>query len=95
MLENVDKAEMEMKGDTFAGRDLALSLLIFMGLALPFLPIPGDRTARMNVRYHAPGMSEPRAFSTDTLHSLCAVLGATLAYEEPDKGNFTRITCDD
>ena len=33
-----------------SGRDIAVSLFILLGLAVPFVPVPGDRETQMEVR---------------------------------------------
>ena len=77
------------------GRDIAISLLVLLALALPFMPVPGDHMTRMEVRFNARGMSAPHAFTTRTLHSVCAVMATGLAYEDPETGDYTRISCED
>ncbi|MGA3306540.1 MAG: hypothetical protein ABSC26_11145 [Stellaceae bacterium] len=77
------------------GRDIAVSLLILLGLAVPFVPVPGDRMTQMEVRFHTRGMAAPQAFSTRTDHSICAVMSSALAFEDPQTGEYTRISCED
>jgi hypothetical protein len=74
-------------------RAIALSLPVFLGLALPFLPVPGDGAARMHVHFHTAGMAAPRAFSATTTRSICAVMAAALAFENHETGAYTRVTC--
>jgi len=76
------------------GRDIAISLAVLVALALPFMPVPGDHMTRMEVRFNT-GAAAPRAFNTRTLHSICTVAAAALAYEDPQTGQYTRITCGD
>lgn len=73
-------------------RDLAISFLALLALAIPFLPIPGDHEIRMYVRYHTHGTA-PHAFSTYTLHSICTMMATALAYNDPKTGQYTRISC--
>jgi len=82
-----------MRTSPVARREFAWVALILVGLALPLLPIPGDALARMDVQFQRPGMSAPHAFSTRTLLSACSILAATLAFEDPKTGDFTRISC--
>lgn len=74
--------------------ELALSLLVFLGLALPFMPLPGDARTHAEVRFHTSDMSEPRSFAASTTRSVCSVLAAALDYDDPATGNFTTITCE-
>jgi hypothetical protein len=78
----------------FGRGDIVLSLLVVLGLALPFLPLPGDMGTRMEVRFRAPGMEAPRSFGVNTTMSACAVLARSLEYDDPATGHFTRIACD-
>ncbi|HXP12409.1 MAG TPA: hypothetical protein VN795_02025 [Stellaceae bacterium] len=78
-----------------SGRDIAVSLFILLGLAVPFVPVPGDRETQMEVRFHTSGMAAPHAFSTQTRHSICAVMSTALAFEDPRTGEYTRISCED
>ena len=81
--------------DRLLGRgDLALSLVMVLGLALPFVPLPGDMGTRMGVEFRAPGMAAPRSFHVTTTLSACVVLARALAYDDAATGNFTRIACD-
>ncbi|MGH6969493.1 MAG: hypothetical protein ACREEL_08055 [Stellaceae bacterium] len=75
-----------------AGRDLAISFLLLLALAIPFMPVPGDHVTRMHVRFHTHGAA-PHAFTAETLHSICTVMAATLAYNDPRTGQYTRISC--
>ncbi len=76
-----------------AGRDLAISLLVLLILAIPFVPVPGDHVTRVDVRFHTSSMAAPRAFTARTLHSICTVMAAALAYNDPHTGQYTRISC--
>jgi len=78
-----------------SGRDIAVSLFILLGLAVPFVPVPGDRETQMEVRFHTRGMAAPHVFSTQTQHSICTVMSTALAYEDPRTGEYTRIDCGD
>ncbi len=82
-------------GDRPFGRgDLVLSLVMLLGLALPFVPLPGDMGTRMEVQFRAPGMTAPRSFHVTTTLSACVVLARALAYDDAATGNFTRIACE-
>ena len=79
---------------TFGAGDIVLSLLVVLGLALPFLPIPGDMRTRMEVRFQAPGMAAPRSFDVATTMSACTVLAHALEYDDAATGHYTRIACE-
>jgi hypothetical protein len=84
---------MEFRQSSF--RDLAAGVLILGTLALPFLPFPGDGSARMKVHFRTSDTEHPRAFSTETSRSLCLVMAAALTYENRDSGTFTRVACEE
>jgi hypothetical protein len=73
-------------------RDILVSLIILLVLALPFLPLPGDYMTQMEVRLHTHG--DEHAFNMHTLYNVCAVMETTLAFEDPGTGEYTRIRCD-
>jgi len=79
---------------TFGARDIVLSLLVVFGLALPFLPLPGDVRTRMEVRFQAPGMTAPHSFNVATTMSACTVLARALEYDDAATGHYTRIDCE-
>jgi hypothetical protein len=74
-------------------RSAATSLLVFFGLALPFIPIPGDRITPIAVQFRTTDMAAPARFTASTTTSICVVLAASMAYEDPASGNYTRIDC--
>jgi hypothetical protein len=76
-------------------RDATAALLMLTALALPFLPVPGDGFARMKVHFRSAGTLKPQLVSTDASRSLCTVMAAALAYENPKTGAFRRVTCED
>ena len=75
-------------------RDVGLSLLVLLALAMPFVRLPADHKARIVVHFNAPGMRAPHVFSALTTASICAVMASTLAYEDPESGNYTRVRCE-
>jgi|SRR5215469_1027198 len=77
----------------FDYRLAAGSLLVLFGLALPFIPVPGDQFTRMAVRFRTAAMAEPKGFIADAPANICAVLAAALTYEDRASGHFTRIDC--
>ena len=74
-------------------RVAAGSLLVFLGLALPFIPVPGDRITRVVVQFRTADMTAPARFTARTKSSTCKVLAAAMAYEDPASGGYTRIDC--
>lgn len=82
-----------MQDKASALRDATAALIVAASLALPFLPLPGDGTARMKVDFRIPGDKKPQLVLTETTRSVCAVMAAALAYDNPQTGAFTRINC--
>jgi hypothetical protein len=74
-------------------RDMVLAALLLLILALPFLPIPGDGTAQMQVHFRTSQMTDSRAFTTETSRSVCTVMAAALTYEDPHTGEYTHVAC--
>ena len=74
-------------------RVAAGSFLVFLGLAVPFIPIPGDRSTRIAVQFRATAMNEPTRFTARTRTSICTVLAAVMAYDNPTDGGYTHIDC--
>ncbi len=68
-------------------------LLALLGLALPFIPVPGDRHTRIVVQFRRPEMAAPTRFSAHTTATICQVLTAAMAYEDPAKGYHTQVGC--
>ncbi len=77
----------------FGYRDGVLSFLVVLGLALPFIPVPGDRMGRMAVRFRTGGMAEPTSFVTRASQSMCRTVAAVMAFEDPARGEYARIEC--
>ena len=82
-----------MRGNRANVRDVVGGALITGALALPLLPLAGDGAARMHVDFRTGEMTKPRAFTTATSRSVCAVMAAALAYENPSTGTYTRVAC--
>ena len=86
-----------MRGNSIATnldyRSAAKSLLVFVGLALPFIPVPGDRITPIAVQFRTVDMAAPTSFTARTTTSICVVLAAAMAYEDPASGAYTRIDC--
>jgi hypothetical protein len=68
-------------------------LLALLGLALPFIPVPGDHLTRIVVQFRRSEMAEPTRFTADTTTTICQVLAASMAYQNPVQGYYTRIGC--
>jgi len=73
--------------------EIIVSFLFVLGLALPFVPIPGDGRTEMQVAFQAAGMSKPRQIHTHTGRAECVAMAHLLAYEDPANGRFTRVAC--
>jgi hypothetical protein len=84
-----------MQAKFSTARDVVVAALLLFMLALPFLPIPGDGTARMRVSFRTGQMPDARAFTAETSRSVCTVMAAALTYEDPSTGDYTRIACGD
>ena len=82
---------MQIKRSTV--RDMIAAGFVLLALALPFVPMPGDGTARMQVHFRTGDMSKPRAFSTETSRRVCTVMAAALDYENPTTGEYTHVAC--
>lgn len=87
-----------MAGDHSSGKGLdrraaALSFLVMLGLAVPFIPVPGDHVTRIAVQFRTAEMTAPASFTARTKNSICRVLAVVLAYEDPTEGGYTRIVC--
>jgi hypothetical protein len=85
--------EVVMRGDRTVLGELVAAGLVLTALALPFLHVPGDGTARMWVNFRTTEMAKAKAFSTETSRSVCTVMAAALSYENPTTGEFTRVDC--
>ncbi|HXA72089.1 MAG TPA: hypothetical protein VNW24_16655 [Stellaceae bacterium] len=66
---------------------------IVAGLALPFIPVPGDGMAHMKAVRREEATTEPVKVTTQAPRSVCAVLAFSLAYENPETGAYTRVAC--
>src|SRR3974390_1004417 len=62
------------------------SLLVLLGLAVPFIPLPGDQVTRIVVRYRTEAGSAPKSFTAETSADICAILAAALAFEDRASG---------
>jgi hypothetical protein len=74
-------------------RDVAAGALVLAALGLPLAHLLGDGMARMQVRFRTTEMAKPRTFTTETSSSVCTVMAAALAYEDPGTGTFTQVDC--
>jgi hypothetical protein len=84
-------ANFRSKGSFYG--EAVLSLFVLTGLALPFIPLPGDHLTRIAVEFRTPTMSESARFSARTKRSICLALEATMSFGDPRQGEFTRIDC--
>jgi hypothetical protein len=74
-------------------RERLLATAIVMGLALPFIPVPGDGMAHMKAVRRDEATTQPVKVATQAPRSVCAVLAFSLAYEDPETGAYTRVAC--
>jgi len=74
-------------------RERLLATAIFAGLALPFIPVPGDGMAHMKAVRRDEAATPPVKVSTQAPRSVCEVLAFSLAYENPETGAYTRVAC--
>jgi hypothetical protein len=73
--------------------EAGLAFLVAAGLAVPFLPLPGEHPTRIAVRFRTADMTRPGSFIVHTSSSICHVLAALLSYEDPTTGEFVQINC--
>lgn len=74
-------------------RDAALSLLILLGLAAPFMPLTDDHLTPMAVYVQDPDGAVARSFTTRTTTTICRVVAAAMSYDDPADGSYRRIDC--
>jgi len=74
-------------------RERLLATAIVMGLALPFIPVPGDGMAHMKAVRRDEATTQPVKVATQAPRSVCAVLAFSLAYENLETGAYTRVAC--
>lgn len=82
-----------MNAKLSTARDMFVAALLLLVLMLPFLPIPGDGVARMQVHFRTGQMTDARAFTTETSRTVCTVMAAALSYEDPHTGEYTHVAC--
>lgn len=73
--------------------EAGLALLVAVGLAIPFVPVPGEHPTRIAVRFRTSDMPRPGSFIVHTSSNICHVLAALLSYEDPTTGEFVQINC--
>lgn len=74
-------------------RERLAAVLVVLGLALPFVPVPGDGVARMNIAHRSETALKSAQFTTQAPLSVCMVLAYSLDYENPETGGYTHIAC--
>ncbi|HVA14869.1 MAG TPA: hypothetical protein VNF99_16605 [Stellaceae bacterium] len=80
-------------GRHFGVPEATLALVVVAGLALPFVPIPGEHVTRIAVRFRTADMPRPGSFSVHTSSNICRVLATLLSYEDRASGEFVQIAC--
>jgi hypothetical protein len=73
--------------------EATLALIVLLGLALPFIRVPGEHPTRIAVRFQTADMPRPGGFTVHISSSICYVMRALLSYQEPTSGEFVQITC--
>lgn len=73
--------------------EAGLALVVAAGLALPFVPIPGEHPTRIAVRFRTADMARPGSFIVHTSSSICRVLSLLLPYRDRTTGAFVQIDC--
>jgi hypothetical protein len=73
--------------------EACLAFVVVLGLALPFLPIPGEHPTRIAVRFRTSEMPRPGSFVVETSSSICYVLSSLLSYHDRVTGQFVQINC--
>jgi len=73
--------------------EATLALIVALGLALPFVRIPGEHPTRIAVRFQTADMARPGGFTVHISSNICYVLRALLSYQDPASGEFVQIFC--
>jgi hypothetical protein len=73
--------------------EATLALIVLLGLAVPFVRVPGEHSTRIAVRFQTADMPRPGGFTVHISSTICHVLRAILTYQEPTSGEFVQITC--
>jgi hypothetical protein len=73
--------------------EATLAAVVMIGLAIPFVPIPGEHSTRIAVRFQTADMARPGGFTVHISSNICHVLSALLSYQDPPTGEFVQITC--
>jgi hypothetical protein len=73
--------------------EASLALVVAAGLAIPFVPIPGEHSTRIAVRFQTADMPRPGSFTVHTSSNICRVLSTLLSYADASSGEFVQIDC--
>jgi hypothetical protein len=73
--------------------EATLALTVALGLALPFLRIPGEHPTRIAVRFQTSDMPRPGGFTVHISSNICYVLQSLLSYQDLSSGEFVQISC--
>jgi hypothetical protein len=73
--------------------EATLALIVLVGLAVPFIRVPGEHPTRIAVRFQTADMSRPGGFTVHISSSICYVMRALLSHQEPASGAFVQIAC--
>ena len=73
--------------------EATLALIVALGLALPFLRLPGEHSTRIAVRFQTADMAKPGGFTVHISSNICYVLRTLLSYQDLASGDFVQIAC--
>jgi hypothetical protein len=73
--------------------EATLALIVLLGLALPFVRVPGEHPTRIAVRFQTSDMPRPSGFTVHISSSLCYLMRSVLSFQESSSGEFVQITC--
>jgi len=73
--------------------EATLALIVALGLAIPFVRLPGEHPTRIAVRFQTADMPRPGGFTVHISSTFCYLLRALLSYQDPTSGEFVQISC--
>jgi hypothetical protein len=88
-----DLFDRHLSGRHLGVPETTLAVLVVIGLALPFVPIPGQHLTRIAVRFQTADMPRPSSFIVHTSSNICYVLSTLLSYQDPGSGEFVQVNC--
>jgi hypothetical protein len=73
--------------------EATLALIVLLGLALPFVRVPGEHPTRIAVRFQTADMPRPSGFTVHISSGICYLMRSVLSFQEPSSGEFVQISC--